>query len=74
MLRKLVFGCVAFFSAVSSTALAHEGHGVAGHGQSASHYITEPVHSGQIALLVAVVVCGALFAAKRMLSRPAKAE
>lgn len=57
--RLLWLSCVLGNLFLGSLAFAHEGHGHAGEGNSAKHYVTEPVHVLQFGLVAAVVLaCG----------------
>ncbi len=51
---------------LASIATAHEGHGVAGEGHTANHYVTEPVHAGVavLAIVSAVAVWSSLKAVR----------
>ena len=46
-------------SFIYSITFAHEGHGHAGEGATAKHYLTEPVHLLQLSsVAVVVIACG----------------
>jgi len=62
---KYVGGILGGFGLLSSTALAHEGHGVPGTGQSLLHYLVQPVHALPFWLLLGVALACAALDARR---------
>lgn len=54
---------VALVLLLGSSVSAHEGHGTPGEGSVVQHYVTEPIHASQLALVIlstVVLVVGCL--------------
>ena len=48
----------------ATSALAHEGHGTPGHGNTVQHYLLEPSHIPVAILVVAAVIVSAIYFAR----------
>lgn len=53
-----------FTLGITSSAVAHEGHGTPGHGHTWQHYLLEPAHLPVLILVVATVMVGAIYLAR----------
>lgn len=71
MLKRILSSGFAAVCLASTVALAHEGHGEATWqgGNSATHYVTQPLHVAQIALIIAVLLSAAVWICKHYFSR-----
>jgi hypothetical protein len=62
-MKKGILSCVCALG-LTTSALAHEGHGTPGHGHTLQHYLLEPAHIPVAILVVATMFVGAIYFAR----------